>query len=399
MGNLLRNARIAVDVRSLETSTKNRGIGYFTANLFSEILKKKRDYQFVFYTTLTGKLSSKFNSVNKNIFYRLPTLLRPRRRVRRFDPIFVPIWDFVVKRSKPDLIHITSLFEVYYLKIPDNVPSVVTIYDLIPIIFNKQYFQNKKAEDWYRMRLEQIKKASRIITISEAAKKDIIKVLHIPEEKVVAIYGGLNPRFKVLKNNFYKQVLAEKYGINKPYIMSVGAFIFHKNMTRIFKSFKNYIKSGKNDHLMLVVVCKLIPQEEKGWREEIKALGLENKVVLTNFVDDEDMPAMYSGAEMLLFPSLYEGFGLPILESMACGTPVVTSNTSSMPEAGGEAAFYVDPYNVEDITKGIDVVLNDTTLRKKMIAKGFEQVKKFNWEKTANETLRVYEDVLKEVKG
>lgn len=393
----MKKLRVGIDARALETSTKNRGIGYFTLNVLSSVLNKKRDdFQFVFYTTLTGKLQEKLVSLNKSIFYKMPTLLRPKRRLRRFDPIFIPIWKSVLNRSKPNIVHITSLFEVYYLKVPDNIPFVVTLYDLIPIIFKKEYFDNQKAEEWYQMRLEQAKKATKIITISKSAKEDIAKELKIPTSKIEVIYGGFDSKFKVLKNENYKKIVVEKYGINSPYILAVGAYIFHKNMTRIFESFKKYLETSKDKELTLVVVCKLIEEEEKGWRVEIKKLGLDGKVVLTNFVEDEDMPGLYSGAKMLLFPSLYEGFGLPILEAMACGTPVVTSNISSMPEAGGNAAYYVNPYSVQEITQGVNKVLNDQKLRQKMIKEGLKQVKKFSWEKTAEETLKVYREVFKE---
>ena len=215
--------KVGIDARALETSTKNRGIGYFTFNVLSSILKKKRgDVEFIFYSTWTGKLQEKLSSVNSINFFRMPTLLRPRRRVRRFDLIFIPIWKNVLQRSKPDIMHITSLFEVYYLKVPENIPFVVTLYDLIPIIFNKQYFANKKAEDWYLMRLDQAKKAAKIITISKSAKEDIVKILKIPESKVEVIYGGFDKKFKVLKGKNYKKTLS-KYGINRPYVMAVGA--------------------------------------------------------------------------------------------------------------------------------------------------------------------------------
>lgn len=387
--------RIGIDVRPLETSTKNRGIGRYTANILSSMVKQKdSNLEFILYKTFTGKISEELLSHKQVSFSKIPTIFRPRRKIRRFDPIVAPFWTHALKNSYPDLLHLTSFFEVYYLSVPDNIKTVVTLHDLIPILFPAYCFENQLAKDWYLSRLEQLKKCSKIITISRSAKEDILKVLKIPTERVTVVYGGIDERFCFLKKDQAKELLAKKHHIHRNYLLSVGAFSYHKNIPAIFKSFKEYIKNYKNESLDLVVVCKLLSSEEEVWRKELKKLGIEGRVHLTNFVPDEEMSAFYSAAEALLFPSLYEGFGLPILEAMACKAPVITSCVSSMPEVGGSSAYYVDPKKIKDIVLGINEVLTNKKLRQEMVTCGLKQVKKFTWEKRAKEMLRIYQSVL-----
>ena len=388
------NFTVGIDIRPLESSTKNRGIGYYTSNLLSEMLRQKDpDYQFILYKTLTGSTSSKLDLKDGDMFYGLPTLLRPRRGIRRFDPLMGPFWKKALKDTKPDLLHLTSFFEVYYLTMPQNIKTIVTLHDLIPMLFPKWCFDNELAKKWYISRLEKIKKCSKIITISNSAKEDIIKILRVPEDQVVVVYGGLDSRFKVISKENIEKVL-KKYKIQGRYLLSVGAPSRHKNMPRVFSAFKDYILQSGDSSLKLVVVCKLLPFEEEVWNKEKLKLGIKDNVVFTNFVSDQEMPAIYSGAEALLFPSLYEGFGLPILEAMACGIPVITSNVSSMPEVAGAAAVYVNPESTEEITKAIREVIENKKLRGVLVKKGMEQAKKFTWEEAARKTLRVYKSVL-----
>lgn len=385
--------KIVVDLRSLDTPSGKRGIGYFTYNLFAELLKVSHPkFNLILLTTLKSQTPKRLTLPENDIFYSVPTLFRPLRGVRRLDPIFAQVWRRLVKNISPDLVHITSLFDIYYQEIPKNVKSIVSLYDLIPLVYKDRYFKNAKALDWYLNRFDQLKQVDKIITISKSAKQDIVKFLKIPESKVAVVYGGIDNRFKKTSLRNTKITLA-KYRVRKPYIMALGAFSFHKNIPSLFEAFARFSKLYHQD-LDLVVVCKLIPQEEKIWRQQLRSLNIEERVHLTNFVPDEDLPALYSGAKLFVFPSLYEGFGLPILEAMSCEVPVVTSKTSSMPEAGGKAAFYVDPLKVDEIVKGMERVLTDQKLQDKMIRLGKKQVKKFSWEKSAVQTLQVYREVL-----
>lgn len=377
--------RIGVDLRPLESPSGKRGIGYFTRNLFLNILSQPHpNISFVLFTFPKSKLPGEFVIGPNDEFREIPALYWPKRGIRRIDPLFSLIWLKALKSLNLDLIHIPSLTETYFLSVPHNIKSLVTIYDVIPLLFPKQYFSNEKAQKWYIQRLDQAKRASKIITISESSKKDIQKFLNIPSEKIEVIYGGVDERFKpVSKRDALK--VSEKYKIKGPYILTVSTHSFHKNISRIFQAFKKYT------NLNLVVVCKLIKSEEDDWNDQIKELGITDRVILTNFVPDEDLPYLYSGAELFLFPSLYEGLGLPVLEAFASGSAVIASDIPSLREIGGDAPFYVNPEKVDEIEDAISKIMEDSKLKSQLIKRGFSRVKKFSWKKASEQMLKIYD--------
>lgn len=205
------------------------------------------------------------------------------------------------------------------------------------------------------------------------------------------IYSGSTTRhFQPLEEVNITKVL-KKYKINQPYILYVGSFDARKNLLGLLNAF-----SKLRQHLP---AWKLVIVGARKWKstpvfEVVQRLQLEEYVHFTGFVEEADLPALYNGADLFVFPSLYEGFGLPVLEAMACGIPVVTSNTSSLPEVAGDAALLVDPMDVEAIAAAMQQVLSDPGLAAELRRRGLEQASKFSWERTARETLAVYEKVL-----
>ncbi len=269
-------------------------------------------------------------------------------------------------------------------------PQVISILDL-----SYKYFPDLfKKKDLYQLLLwgkYSIKQAKKIITISQSSKSDIIKEYEAKPEKVVVVYPGIK-QDKTTKRKM--DSLKGKYNIEGDFILFVGTLQPRKNLVRLIEAFKKVSSDYKD--LKLVVIGK------KGWlfEEIFKApleSGIENRVVFLDFVPDEDLPEFYRKAKCFVLPSLYEGFGLPILEAMKYGCPVLTSNISSLPEAGGDAALYFDPYRVDDIAEKIKQVLKDKKLRDIMIEKGYEQVKKFSWEESAKQVLEVLEEASKPV--
>lgn len=386
--------RIAVDLRSLESPIGKRGVGYFNRNIFKHLLIRPHpNFSFTLFTFPNSKIRDQLRVKEGDNFKPIPSLLWSIRGFRRLDPFFSIFWSNSLKSIKPDLLHIPFIFDIYYVSIPDDIKTIVTLYDIIPLLFPGKYFQNEKAETWYKQRLEQAKKAAKIITISKSSKKDIEKILKIPSDRIEVIYGGVDENYKVVEKKETLNVL-KKYKINKPYILTVSTHSFHKNTSKIFEVFKEYIISEKNEEMSLVVVGKLAISEEKDWKNQLKKMEIEKRVILTNFVKDREMPALYSGAEVFLFPSLYEGLGLPVLEAFACGTPVITSNVSSLPEVGGDAAVYINPKDSKDIRTSLVKVLKNENLKSQMIKNGFKQARKFSWSRAAEQTLDVYKEVL-----
>lgn len=268
-----------------------------------------------------------------------------------------------------------------------NCPQVITILDVsykyFPELFNKK--------DLYKLSLwgkYSVKKASKVITISESSKDDIIKEYRVPEAKIAVIPVGIK---EISKANMTKSEFYKKYDLEKPYLLFVGTLQPRKNIARLIEA---YSKTDLQNDYDLIVVGK------KGWQYEDILQAPEKYGVLENVkflhtVSNEDLPLFYEHAELFVLPSLYEGFGLPVLEAMRYGCPVATSNVSSLPEAGGDAAEYFDPTNVEEMAKIIQKVTKDKALQEKMVKKGREHIKKFSWERSADEVLKVLQETVR----
>jgi len=277
----------------------------------------------------------------------------------------------------------------HYLPLYTSCSSVISILDVSYIYFPKLF----KKRDLYQLKLwggYSIKKAEKIITISNSTKNDIIKTYKVSADKIAVVYPGIKKVESEKLKLKSMQELSNKFEISPFYILFVGTLQPRKNVVKLVEAFSKLKKNPNTKNLELVIVGK------KGWLYEDtlsspKKFGVEKQVKFLDFVEDEDLPSLYKNALCFVLPSLYEGFGLPVLEAMQYGCPVLTSNVSSLPEAGGDAAVYFDPQNADDIAQKIDKVISDDKLREEMIQKGYNQIKKFSWEKTAKETLRVLE--------
>lgn len=253
--------------------------------------------------------------------------------------------------------------------------TVMTVHDLGVEYLPKLHQLKQQIYLKYITRY-QLKSATKLIAVSKATKDDLVKRARIDPRKISVIYEGYDK--KLFKPDTKASSLS-------PYYLFVGTVQPRKNLERLIKAFAR--TSG----------VKLVIAGSRGWlADEIyklpKKLKIEDRVKFLGYVQDKDMPALYSGAIALLFPSLFEGFGLPLLEAQACGCPVLTSNVSSMPEVAGKGAVLVNPYDVNDIVKGMNRIKNKE-LRIKLIKAGFENIKRFSWERCARETLKVLENI------
>lgn len=276
--------------------------------------------------------------------------------------------------------------------------TVVTVHDLgaeyLPVMHQLKQLIYLKL-----MTHLQIKSASKIIAVSKATKQDLIKKVGIDPDKVEVVYEGVDRRvFKPVKGDTLINTL-NKFELEKgKYFLFVGTIQPRKNLDRLIKAFSLFVSRGPSS--LSPLETKLILVGGEGWlADEIyklpKKLGIEDRVKFLGRVEGKDLPALYSGTIGLTMPSLFEGFGLPILEAMSCGCPVLTSNISSMPEVAGKAAILVNPDSVSEIVDGMRKLLDDR-VRDKLIDNGFKQVEKFSWEKCARETLGVFEKVVRQ---
>lgn len=341
-----------------------------------------------FHIYLKDKPNENFPKKSKNWQY---TVFGPKKFWTQFA---LPL-KLYTQRMKPDVFfspgHYTPRFS--------PIPRVISIMDLAFFHF-PEYFTKKDLAQLHSWTSYSVKKAKAIIAISKATKSDIINLYHVGDEAIHVIYPGIKSIDSLTPHIYPMKELQNKYGISECFVLFVGTLQPRKNIVRLIEAFsivvrdQYHVSKKEKEKLQLVVVGK------KGWEyEEIlqapKKYGILERVKFLDFVPDEDLALLYQNALCFVWPSLYEGFGLPILEAMKYGCPVITSSVSSLPEAGGDAALYVDPLDVQDIAHKVEKVLSDTKLRADMIEKGKTQVKKFSWEKAAKETLAVLEKVAK----
>ncbi len=235
-----------------------------------------------------------------------------------------------------------------------------------------------------------VARADHILADSEATRRDLIDLYHVPPEKVSVLYSGVEERFTPVRDEAKLRAVRARYGIGEgPFILSVGTVQPRKNYARLIEAFRRL------DRINL----RLVIAGGRGWLDEtlyaqIETPELQERVRFIGFVADEDLPALYSAASVFAYPSLYEGFGLPPLEAMACGVPVVASDAASLPEVVGEAGLLVDPYDVDALAEALARVLDDETLRRTLIAKGHEQARRFSWAAAARQLLEHYAALL-----
>lgn len=370
-----------------KTGLPNRvGSGQYCYELLTSLNKIDRENNYIIY--LPQGATYDLPKERENWHYKI---VKPRK----LWTLFGLSLEFLMRRSKVDVFFSPT----HYLPLFVSVSSTISILDLSYIHF-PELFKKKDLIQLNFWTKYSVKKTRRIFTISQASKDDIIKTYGVAQDKVIVTYPGvkseiinsksqINSKFKMQNS----KLLKDKYGIQRQYILFVGTLQPRKNIVRLIQAFAKISNlKSQTSNLQLVIVGK------KGWMwkeilEAPKKLEVEKRVRFLHNVSDEDLPVFYKNAICFILPSLYEGFGLPILEAMKYGCPVITSNVSSLPEAGGDAALYFNPLDVSDIKNKIEQVLEDKELKRQMIEKGYEQVKKFSWEKTARKTLEVLQEL------
>lgn len=280
------------------------------------------------------------------------------------------------------------------------IPLVVTVHDLTTMLV-PEYRRPFRARLYNALVATSARGANHIITDSLASKQDIIQHLGIPDEKISPIYLAVGPEYKPGENSLVDMAVLKKYDLPDFYILYLGGYELHKNVMTLLYAW-SYVGQALGDDYPLVLAGRK-PQKVSDiypdYDSYIKQLNIDDYVKWIGFVDEEDKPVLYRNAETFVFPSRYEGFGLPVLEALASGVPVVTANTSSVPEVVGDAGFSVAPDAGREMAGAIIASVIQENLAADLRKKAEEQAAKFSWEKTATETVLVYDRVLREVKG
>lgn len=345
--------KIGIDISPLQTGHSVRGVGFYVKNLIEYL--------------------QKYDLVNKYSFL---------KNLNDFD--------------KVDILHI-PYFDPFFVHLPlvKRAKLVVTVHDLTPLIFPHLFPIGVKGKVKWNIHKALLKRADAIVTDSNSSQKDINKLTGIPLHKIHTIYLAANPDFKQV-NLSRKEVqkILEKYKLPEQFLLYVGDVTANKNLPRL-------IDAVKKTNITLVLVGKALSNTKydsaNPWNKDLvytqKKVKDDPQFKILGFVDQEDLTSLYNLATASIVPSLYEGFGLPILEAMQSGCPVITTKRGSLKEVAGDAAYFVDPESSEDIAKGISEVMKNKKLQLKLKEKGLSQAKKFSWKKTAEQTIQVYKSL------
>jgi len=376
---------------------QNTGIGQVTANF----IKKLAEYQslnlksqkFEFFLYLEEKLPKDIklpNNFHKRIF------LPPYKR----DDIVRAIWwqKFLLPKmaAKDGCDVFLSLYQCATI-MPKNTKHIMIVHDIL-LEFFPQYLNNFRKKYFWRITKNAIKKADKIIAVSHRTEKDLIQHLGIDPKKITVSYVDVDEIYKKEVSEIESQRILKKYKLKSGYIYNGGGLDVRKNTENVLKAYKFLLDKYKNVDWLpkLVISGKLMPELAPlvvDAKKLVKELNISDRVILLDHVPQEDLPALYKNAAVFVYPSLYEGFGLPILEAMNQGTPVITSKISSLPEVGSDAVLYCDPNNIEDIAMVIKNVLNNNHLKAALSMKGKERASHFSWDRFVSKIINIINEL------
>ena len=367
--------RIGINLLAFQKNKKTGLIVYGKELLESLGKLKTNDEFFLFFPqSISQDLIFPYENFN---YITLP--LNPHQKVKRafFEQFIFP---FYLKKNKINvLFNLTAFHPLFPLT-----KSVTSVHSGAPLKFKITSLTKLYIRFMY---FSALKFSSSIITLSHFAKKEILENIKIPTEKIKIIYPG--PPKQILVNEEKQKAILKKFKIKTPYFFFIGTISHNKNIKNLIYAFK--IISKKYPDLNLVLSGEISP-ELSNIKEIIKNLNLEKKIIITNSIRTEEKTALFKNSIALVFPSFHEGFGFPVLEAQSLGIPVLTSNTSALPEVAGEGALFVNPFKIQSIAQSLKEISFNEKLRKNLIKKGFENLKRFSWEKTAQETLKVLKE-------
>lgn len=379
---------VAFDVNSLRGI--KTGVGIYSYNLIQALRDLCANDTFKYYSCsiLKGGLKNPVDipTDSLNLIYSMrisQKLLFNLWKYLKFPKIELLI-------GRVDIVH--GLFHL--VPITRKAKKVVTIYDLTFITHPETHSPSNIKVLW-RLTEYSVEESDAILTISENTKKDIMRYLHVPEGKIEVIYPGYDDKvFRKIQNQAILDQTRTKYKLPSSFILAVGTIEPRKNLNLLFRAYAKLPTGFRKKHKLVVTGGEGWLNENLNLYKQIDSLGITHDITFTGYLHhDEGLPLVYNAADLFVYPSLYEGFGFPPLEAMACGVPVITSNCSSLPEVVGDAGILIDPHDAEYLANAIQRVYEDADIHRQMSEKGIKQAQKFSWEKCAKETLKVYQQL------
>ncbi len=396
--------RVGIDIRPTQTrQSRYRGVGTYVRSQVKALLSVARpsgNEVLLFYTPYLEAptfldhvpLGSHWDAVPLKIPQASPLL--PELSISLDD-------DFVqssylqanLSNYNLDVFHVTNPFE-WEVGIGQDFsicPLVATLYDLIMLIFAQRYLAPSTLEfrEVYLRRLQLLTRADRVVTISNASRRDAIELLGLLPDQVDVIHAGVDECFKPLSDQAFIEAVKGKFRLSEHYILSVLGYHYTKNIEGTIAAYSR-LPASLREETPLVIVCQLNGNVRKILENLVTSYGVHNQVAFTGEVRSDELVALYNGATIFFYPSRYDGFGLPVVEAMRCGAPVVASTSSSLPEVAGEAALLGDPDDHTALASALETLLTDASLRRALRAKGFAQAQHFSWQGVAEKTLEAY---------
>lgn len=354
------------------------GIGTYTARILENIISidSRNSYRFFWpndgYDFLMGK-----SNINLTLF--------GERNKKFWDEVFLPAQ---VRKNNCDILHLPQ----NGLGLPKTkyCSYVATVHDLIPYVMpetcGKSYL-DKFLQDMPYI----LEKCDKVITVSNYSKQDIIKYFNLPEDNIKVTYLAADSRFRLIDKDTAWEFLKKEYNYSNDFILYLGGFSPRKNVDGLLEAYSRVYRELPGYYDLVLIGASRDNHYEL--KKKAESMGLTDRVVFTGYVPYEHLPYFYNCSTLFVYPSLYEGFGLPPLEAMTCGTPTITTSVTSIPEVVGDGALLTDPYNIDGLTEKIYKTISDSEFRDKLSAKALRRAYNFSWKKTAIETIRVYEEV------
>ena len=401
--------RIIIDLQGAQDENQFRGIGRYALSMAQGIARTRGEHDI--FVVLNGLFSESIELIRTKFYGILPqdhfciwfapqpvhaldAENTPRRRAAELSR------EAFLASLKPDVILVTSLFEglvdnaVTSVGLLHRIPTAVILHDLIPLIHRRIYLENAVVEQWYEEKLGHLRRADLLLANSASSGQEAIKYLGFPAKQVVKVGAAADPQFRQREIPTGTTVdIRKRLGLTKPFVMYTGGIDHRKNIDGLIAAFALLPEDLRMSH-QLAIVCKVDEATRAALIQHARKLHLStDAIVLTGYIPEDDLIALYHLCTVFVFPSWHEGFGLPALEAMACGAPVIASNTSSLPEVVGWEDALFDPFDITSIASKLTQVLIDSDFRGKLIAHGLQQAGRFSWDESARRAIAALEDL------